>query len=101
MRMGGQPTVGAEAARARARRRVRGAGRVRGALDAARRAGRLFGVGELALDEVEAGLPEAGVGEVDADDAAELLGRARTARGEQLEVARHQLVTELLVALVH
>jgi hypothetical protein len=33
-----------------------------------------LGLLQLALDQVEAGVPEAGVGEVDADDRAQLLG---------------------------
>ena len=48
-----------------------------------------FGFLELALDEIEPGLPEAGVGEVDADDLPQLLGATRAAGGEHLEVLRH------------
>ena len=44
--------------------------------DAARLARRVLGGLELALDEVEARVPEARVGEVDADDLPELLGAA-------------------------
>lgn len=33
-----------------------------------------FSVGELALDQVKAGVPEAGVGEIDADYPTEVLG---------------------------
>ena len=51
-------------------------------------------------DEVEALRPEAGVGEVDADDGGELLGAARAAGAEQLEVARHEVLALLLVAAV-
>ena len=51
----------------------------------------LFGLAQLALDEVEPGVPEAGVGEIDADDRAELLGRAGAARREHLQIAGHEL----------
>ena len=46
----------------------------------------LLGRVELALDEVQPAVPEARVGEVDADDLAELLRRQRAARAQQLEV---------------
>src|ERR1700685_2536390 len=44
--------------------RLKSPGRLRG----------VFGVGELALDQVQPGLPEAGIGEIHADDRADLLG---------------------------
>ena len=53
-----------------------------------RRVRGLLGLLELRLDEVQAAVPEAGVGEVDADDLAELLRAARAAGAQQLEVAR-------------
>jgi hypothetical protein len=46
----------------------------RAALQAAGLFGRGFGQGELAVDDVEAAVPERGIGEVDTDDAAQLLG---------------------------
>ncbi len=49
--------------------------------------GRLGGL-ELALDERQAEVPEARVGEVHADDLPELLGAARAAGGQQLQVGR-------------
>src|SRR6185437_10254010 len=73
----------------------------RSALHAPRRLRGLLGLCELALDELEAGVPEAGVGEIDADDPPELLGTFRAAGGEQLEVPRHERGALLLVALVH
>ena len=60
----------------------------------------LLGRVELALDEHEAAVPEARVREVDADEPAELLGRARAARLEQLEVVGHERLALLLVAAV-
>src|SRR5437588_5242772 len=60
----------------------------------------IFSLGEPALDEVQARVPEARVGEVHADDPAELLGRARAPGREQLEVARHELGPYLLVTLI-
>ena len=50
---------------------------------------------------VEPAVPEAGVGEIDADDPAERLGRVRTAARQQLEVRRHELGAALLVLAVH
>src|SRR5215216_6176212 len=55
---------------------------------------------ELALDEGEPAVPEAGVGEVDPDDPAELLGRHRAAGRQQLQVRRDELLAVLLVAAV-
>ena len=54
--------------------------------DAARLAGGLLGRLELALDEVEARVPEARVGEVDADHLPELLRRLGAARAQHVEV---------------
>ena len=53
----------------------RPAGRACGRYSAPGVAGGLLGLLELALDEVQARVPEAGVGEVHADDPPELLGR--------------------------
>ena len=61
--------------------------------------GRLGGV-ELLGDEVEAAVPEARIGEVDADDPAELLGRAAAAAGEHLEVVGDDLLAALDVEAV-
>ena len=55
-------------------------------LDAAALARRGFGGVELALDDVQALVPEARVGEVDADDRAQLLRRPGPARRQQLQV---------------
>src|SRR5436853_542643 len=52
---------------------------------------------EAAFDDVEAPVPEAGIGEVDADHRAELLGRLRSARAQQVEVARDEATPLLLV----
>src|SRR4051794_24969934 len=56
---------------------------------------------ELLADEVEAGGPEAGIGEVDADDAPEVLGQHRSAGGEHLQVLRHERRALLSIAAVH
>src|SRR5215208_89192 len=61
--------------------------------------GGLGGV-ELALDEVEAAVPEARVREVDADDPAQLLRRHRAAGRQQLEVRGGEVGADLLVAAV-
>src|SRR5262245_4800658 len=71
-----------------------------GPLDTPRLARRgLRGV-ELALDDVEPTVPEARVRKVDPDDLAQLLGAARPARGQQLEVGGHERRALLLVAAV-
>ena len=59
--------------------------------------GRGLGGVELLGDDLEAAAPEAGIGEVEADDPAQLLRRPRAAGREQLEVLRHELVAALLV----
>ncbi len=48
--------------------------------------GRRLGRIELLGDEIEAAVPEAGIGQIDADDPGELLGRARTAAREHLQI---------------
>src|SRR5215218_10063065 len=68
--------------------------------DRAGLARRLLRVVELALDQVEPRVPEAGVGQVDADDAAELLGRQRPAGAQHLDVARDEALALVDVALV-
>src|SRR5438132_8184381 len=70
-------------------------------LYAARGPRRLFGFAQLALDEIQPRVPEAGVGEVDADQLDQLLRAARTPGREHLEVSGHELGAGLLVALVH
>src|SRR6202035_2538984 len=72
----------------------------RRALDTSGRPRGLFGVGQLSLDEVKPGVPEARVGQVDADDPRQLLGAFRAAGSEQLEVAGNELGAGLLVALI-
>src|SRR5581483_4860610 len=68
------------------------------------RRGRLLGGGlgllELVAHEPQAVVPERRVGEVDPDDLAELLGAARAAGAEQLEVARDERLALLEVARV-
>ena len=61
-----------------------------GALQAPGGLGGLLGILQLALDEVQPGLPEARVGEVDADDLPELLRASRATSREQLQIARHE-----------
>src|SRR5262249_5089960 len=56
---------------------------------------------ELALDDVEAAVPERGIRQVDTDDRAEVLGRHRPTGREQLEIARYELRAPLLVLRVH
>src|SRR5690606_868473 len=53
---------------------------------------------ELGVDDGQARVPEAGVGQVAVDDAAQLLGPAGAAGGQQLEVPGHELVAALDVA---
>ena len=60
----------------------------------------LLGRVELALDEVQALVPEARVGEVHADDLAELLRRLGTARAQQVHVVGLEAGALLLVAAV-
>src|ERR1700722_2864697 len=57
-------------------------------------------LGELALDQVQPCLPEAGIGEVHTDDLPQLLRAARATCGEQLQIAGHHLLAQLLVAVV-
>ena len=71
-----------------------------GLLDSTRVLGGLLGGVELALHEVQALVPEGRVGEVHADDRAELLGRLRPARAEQLDVLGLEARALLLVAAV-
>src|SRR5215211_6539969 len=56
---------------------------------------------QLALHEVEAGVPEARVREVDADDRTELLRRQRPARAQELQVGGDERLAQLLVATVY
>src|SRR5262249_43469195 len=58
------------------------------------------GGGPLLRDDLQAAVPEAGVGEIEAHDRAELLRRARAPAGEQLEVLRYELGAALLVGPV-
>src|SRR3954452_12633784 len=74
--------------------------RAAGALDPPRLARRGLRRLELALDERQPLVPEARVGEVDADDRAQLLGAPGAARAEQLEVGGHERLALLLVAAV-
>ena len=67
---------------------------------AARPPRRVLGGLELAVDDRQPEVPEARVGEVDADDLAELLGRAGPAGAQQLEVGGHERLALLLVAAV-
>ena len=52
--------------------------------------GQALGLGDELVDDGQACVPELGVAEVDADQAAEGLGRLRAARGQQLEVGRDE-----------
>src|SRR5205085_3569797 len=60
----------------------------------------LLGGSQLLLDQLQPGIPEAGIGEVDADHRAKLLWAARAAGGQQLEVARGKRAPLLEVAAV-
>src|SRR3954447_16930727 len=62
--------------------------------------GCLLGVVELALDQVEAHVPEAWIGQVDPDDPAELLGREGPAGAQHLHVAGDEALALLDIALV-
>ena len=61
---------------------------------------RLLGGRELLLDQHEAGIPETGICEVDADEASELFGRHRPTGRQQPQVVRHKAGALVLVALV-
>src|SRR5688500_8225011 len=60
----------------------------------------LLGGVELALDELEAGAPEARIREVDSHDLTELLRRPRAARAQQVEIRRDEALALLLVPAV-
>ncbi len=72
-----------------------GQGRLRGRRLTRLRGDRLrgfLGALELALDQVEPGVPETRVGEIDADDRAELLGQHRAAGAQQVDVGLDEVL---------
>src|SRR5205807_6030144 len=73
----------------------------RPALDPAGVVGRGLGGPELLFDQVEAGVPKAGIDQVDTYQLPQFLWRFGPAGGQELEVARHEGVALLLVAAVH
>src|SRR5262249_31394434 len=60
--------------------------------------GERLGLLEQTLEQVEAPVPEARIGDVEPDRGEELLGRIRSARFEQREIARYERGSLLVVA---
>src|SRR5437588_11050341 len=86
---------------ANTREKVRDIRRVSRALQRARlRGGQRLSLAHEVVDHLDAGAPEVRVGEVDADQAAQLVGRVRPARRQQLEVVGHERRALLLVRRV-
>src|SRR5450755_1102020 len=84
---GPDPGSPPRAAPLRGRNRWRSSRRALNVLEGVRRR---LGGGQLLFHEREPGVPEAGVGEVDADDRGQVLRAARAAGREQLEVPRDE-----------